>query len=236
MKSTKVFLLTVFVLIFVCVIPSTAAVPVAQFKGTPTIGLAPLTVALSNTTVIVSNSSNTLGIAVNQDMSQTIYATTIPTVRTTNTDIFSGSSNSGANATTTISVPIPRYEKPIVHITSPKTYYSSPPSGNSEKFQVPGGLTIPSGKQNTIIDKNNLTKSQKKLTTALLLVSDPSVQVASPNNNEIQLSLITKTVPKSVETLAISLNRRGFRKRFTRLCVYLDEPGIFNPYHRFICV
>ena len=44
MKSTKVFLLAVFVLILLCINPSTAAVPVAQFNGTPTIGSAPLTV------------------------------------------------------------------------------------------------------------------------------------------------------------------------------------------------
>jgi len=166
--------------------------------------IGPSTADPSNTTVLVSNASNTLGVAVIQDMNQTIYATTIPTIKTPNTDAFSGSSYSGANATATISVPIPRYEKPIVHITSPKTYYSSPPSGSHEIFKAPSGLTISSYKQNTIIDKNNLTSTQKKLTTSLLLVSDPSVQVVLPNNNDIQLSLITKTVPKSVETQGFS--------------------------------
>ena len=142
--------------------------------------IAPSTADLSNTAIAVSNSSNT-----------------------PDSTAFSGSSYSGENATVTTSGLTPRYEKPVVHIISPKTSYSSPLSGKSEKFQVPGGSTIPLGKQNTLIDKNNLTESQKKLTTALLLVSDPSVKVASRNNNEIQLSLITRTVPLTIETPAL---------------------------------
>jgi PKD repeat protein len=44
MKSTQVLLLAVFVFILVCVNPSTAAVPVANFSGDPTTGVVPLTV------------------------------------------------------------------------------------------------------------------------------------------------------------------------------------------------
>ena len=44
MKSTKILLLSVVVLILVCVNPSTAAVPVANFSGAPTTGVVPLTV------------------------------------------------------------------------------------------------------------------------------------------------------------------------------------------------
>ena len=44
MKSTKVLLLAVVVLILVCVNPSTAAVPVANLSGAPTTGVVPLTV------------------------------------------------------------------------------------------------------------------------------------------------------------------------------------------------
>ena len=48
MKSTKVLLLAILVLILVCVNPSTAAVPGAQFRGTPTTGPAPLSVTFTD--------------------------------------------------------------------------------------------------------------------------------------------------------------------------------------------
>jgi PKD repeat protein len=48
MKSTKIFLLAVVVLILVCINPSTASVPVTKFSGTPTIGSAPLTVKFTD--------------------------------------------------------------------------------------------------------------------------------------------------------------------------------------------
>jgi PKD repeat protein len=49
MKSIKGLLIAVFVLILACNNPSTASVPVAQFSGTPIIGLAPLSVQFNDT-------------------------------------------------------------------------------------------------------------------------------------------------------------------------------------------
>ena len=53
------------------------------------------TANLSNTIIVVSNTSDIPVIAINQYMNQTIHATSIHTVKETNTDTFPGSSRSG---------------------------------------------------------------------------------------------------------------------------------------------
>jgi PKD repeat protein len=98
---------------------------------------------------------------------------------------------SGINTTAPVLLP----DKPSLRIISPKIGYSFLSSMNPEPMQTTNRSPDPLQIKERMIDKNNLTANQKKLTTSLLLVSDPTDLAAFKNINETQLSLITKTIP-----------------------------------------
>jgi len=95
----------------------------------------------------------------------------------------------GINSTTSPAPP----GKPAFRIVPPGIHYSSPSFGPHGLLKAADMVSVSPGDRGSRIDKNNLTASQKKLTTSLLLASDPSVLPGDNYTHDIQLSLITKT-------------------------------------------
>ena len=87
-------------------------------------------------------------------------------------------------------------DTPVFRLISPKIRYSISSSENPGSLETTIRLPIPVDKKTGLIDKHTLTVNQKKLTTSLLLTSDPTNLTAFKNMNEVQLSLITKTAPQ----------------------------------------
>ena len=84
-------------------------------------------------------------------------------------------------------------DKPAFRIIPPVIHYSSPSFGPHGLLKAADIVSVAPGDWGSRIDKNNLTASQKKLTTSLLLASDPSALPGDNFTSDIQLSLITKT-------------------------------------------
>jgi PKD repeat protein len=108
---------------------------------------------------------------------------------------------SGINTTAPVVPP----NKPVVRIISPKIGYSISSSMNPEPLKTTNRSPVPLQIMERMIDKNNLTANQKKMTTSLLLASDSSYLAEFSNINEVQLSLITKTVSQD-DTRQVSLS------------------------------
>ena len=108
----------------------------------------------------------------------------------------------GINTTAPVLPP----SKPVLRIISPKKGYSFSSSVNPEPLQTTNRSPVLLQKKERLIDKNNLTTNQKKLSTSLLLASDSSYLADINNITEVQLSLNIKTALQD-DTLQVSSSK-----------------------------
>jgi PKD repeat protein len=90
-----------------------------------------------------------------------------------------------------------------------KTGYSFSPSMNPEPLQTTYRSPVPLQIKEMLIDKNNLTANQKKLTTSLLLASGSSTPAAFDTLPEVQLSLIIRNYTRQFSSSGTTNNLSG---------------------------